>query len=118
MQAGHLTEPVCAEGMLSRCSQLWHLTSLLLGACSILRVILESLRTFEPPSVLGVLSDTVLITTSPTRTTANPITAPYTAAIASNGSSHPPPPSDCDNTVSGTDVSELSIDHTLSLIHI
>ena len=114
MQAGHLTEPVCSAGILNRCSQLGHLTSFLGGVRSSLRVIRDSLRIFESFSVLGVFSDTALQTISPTRTTARPNTAPYTAAIASKGNSQPPPFSDWENTVSGTVVVEPSITHATS----
>ena len=69
---------------------------------------------FESFSVLGVFSDTARQTISPTRTTARPNTAPYTAAIASKGNSQPPPFSDCENTVSGAVVVEPSISHATS----
>ena len=114
MQAGHLTEPVCSTGILNRCSQLGHLTSFLGGVRSSLRVIRDSLRIFESFSVLGVFSDTARQTINPTRTTARPNTAPYTAAIVSKGNSQPPPFSDCENIVSGTVVEEPSIAHTTS----
>tara|TARA_Y100001936_G_C15835577_1_gene539131 strand:- start:132 stop:566 length:435 start_codon:yes stop_codon:yes gene_type:complete len=47
------------------------------------------LRTLSSDSVLGVLSETALITINPTNTIANPRIAPYNAAMISNGNCIP-----------------------------